>query len=90
MLSAVLGTLIISALTTALMLSIQFAEKVFNDAGRYPIREDEIKILQNANLLDEDNKNLNLLNTDILGLLENENFKTNRKILSNKEWNDTC
>ena len=23
-------------------------EKVFNDAGRYPIREDEIKILQNA------------------------------------------
>ena len=27
MLSAVLGTLIISALTTALMLSIQFAEK---------------------------------------------------------------
>ncbi len=68
MLSAVLGTLIISALTTALMLSIQFAEKVFNDAGRYPIREDEIKILQNANLLDEDNKNLNLLNNDILGL----------------------
>ena len=68
MLSAVLGTLIISALTTALMLSIQFAEKVFNDAGRYPIREDEIKILQNANLLDEDNKNLNLLNNDLLGL----------------------
>lgn len=68
MLSAVLGTLIISALTTALMLSVQFAEKVFNDAGRYPIREDEIKILQNANLLDEDNKNLNLLNNDILGL----------------------
>ena len=68
MLSAVLGTLIISALTTALTLSIQFAEKVFNDAGRYPIREDEIKILQNANLLDEDNKNLNLLNNDILGL----------------------
>lgn len=68
MLSAVLGTLIISALTTALMLSIQFAEKVFNDAGRYPIREDEIKILQNANLLDENNKNLNLLNNDILGL----------------------
>ena len=54
MLSAVLGTLIISALTTALMLSRQLAEKVFNDAGRYPIREDEIKILQNANLLDED------------------------------------
>ena len=68
MLSAVLGTLIISALTTALMLSIQFAEKVFNDAGSYPIREDEIKILKNANLLDEDNKNLNLLNNDILGL----------------------
>ena len=50
MLSAVLGTLIIS------------------DAGIYPIREDEIKILQNANLLDEDNKNLNLLNNDLLGL----------------------
>ena len=68
MLSAVLGTLIISALTTALLLSIQFAEKVFNDAGRYPIREDERKILQNANLLDEEDKNLKLLNNDILGL----------------------
>ena len=68
MISAILGTLIISAMTTALFLSVQFSEKVFNDAGRYPIREDERKILQNANLMDENNTNLKLLQADIEAL----------------------
>ncbi len=68
MISAILGTLIISAMTTALFLSVQFSEKVFLDAGKYPIREDERKILRNANLMDENNTNLKLLQADIEAL----------------------
>ena len=63
MLSAVLGTLIMSAITTALLLGVEFSEKVFNQAGKYPIRKDERKILQNANLLNQ--TNIDLLQGDI-------------------------
>ena len=66
MLSSVLGTLIMSAITTALLLSVQFSEKVFNDAGKYPLRKDERKILQNANLLNQ--TNVDLIQGDIESL----------------------
>lgn len=45
MLDAVVGAVIIVVATTSLAFAIEAAEKAFNQAGRYPLSQDEIKVL---------------------------------------------
>ena len=51
MLDAVVGAVIIVVATTSLAFSIELAEKAFDQAGRYPLSNDERSVLDPAGLL---------------------------------------
>ena len=68
MISALIGSVIMSAVTVALLLAINISDKALNNVGRYPLTDKERKILIDAgySLLDiEDiNQEIKSLNFD--------------------------
>ena len=69
MISALIGSVIMSAVTVAMLLAINITEKALNKVGRNPLTDKERKILIDAgyNLLDIEN-----INQDIKSINFNE------------------
>jgi len=69
MISALIGSVIMSAVTVAMLLAINITEKALNKVGRYPLTDKERKILIDAgyNFLDIEN-----INQDIKSINFNE------------------
>ena len=59
MISALLGSLIMSAVTVAMLMSINITEEAFRKAGRYPLTNQEKDILCNAGYDYEDIETIN-------------------------------
>ena len=57
MLDAIVGAVIVVVATTSLLYSIEVAERAFGQAGRYPLNDDEKKVLRSAEV---DNKDMKL------------------------------
>ena len=53
MLDAVVGAVIMVVATTSLLYSIQVAERAFDQAGRYPLNDDEREVLRRVGLDNE-------------------------------------
>ena len=51
MLDAVVGSVIMVVATTSLLFAIEVAEKAFDQAGRYPLNQDERTLLENVGIL---------------------------------------
>ena len=60
--AAILGSIIAVFCTSALSLAVNSIEKIFRNAGRYPLQKNEIEILQSAGVDSEINRQL--LNED--------------------------
>ena len=69
MISALIGSVIMSAVTVAMLLAINITEKALNKVGRYPLTDKERQILIDAgyNLMDIEN-----INQDIKSINFNE------------------
>ena len=69
MISSLLGSVIMSAVTVAMLIAINFTDKTLTKVGRYPLTTQEKQILKNAgfNLVDIEN-----INHDIKSLKFNE------------------
>ena len=69
MISSLLGSVIMSAVTVAMLIAIKFTDKTLTQVGRYPLTKQEMQILINAgfNLTDIEN-----INQDIKSLEFNE------------------
>ena len=69
MISSLLGSVIMSAVTVAMLIAINFTDKTLTKVGRYPLTTQEKQILENAgfNLVDIEN-----INQDIKSLKFNE------------------
>ena len=69
MISALIGSVIMSAVTVAMLIAINITEKALNKVGRYPLTDKERQILIDAgyNLLDIEN-----INQDIKSINFNE------------------
>ena len=69
MISSLLGSVIMSAVTVAMLIAIKFTDKTLTQVGRYPLTKQEMQILKNAgfNLADIEN-----INQDIKSLEFNE------------------
>ena len=69
MISSLLGSVIMSTVTVAMLIAINFADKTLTKVGRYPLTTQEKQILKNAgfNLVDIEN-----INQDIKSLKFNE------------------
>ena len=50
MLDAVVGSVIMVVATTSLLFAIEVAEKAFDQAGRYPLNQDERTLLENEKI----------------------------------------
>ena len=59
MISSLIGSVIMSAVTVAMLIAIKYTDKALNNVGRYPLTSQEQQILKNAgfNLLDIENIN---------------------------------
>ena len=59
MISALIGSVIMSGVTVAMLLAINISDKALNNVGRYPLTDKERKILIDAgySLLDIENIN---------------------------------
>ena len=68
MISALIGSVIMSAVTVAMLIAINYTDKALTEAGRYPLTSQERQILINAgfDLVDIENINqeIKLLNFD--------------------------
>ena len=53
MLDAVVGAVIMVVATTSLLYSIQVAERAFDQAGRYPLNDEEKEVLRRVGLDNE-------------------------------------
>ena len=53
MLDAVVGAVIMVVATTSLFYSIQVAERAFDQAGRYPLNDEEKEVLRRVGLDNE-------------------------------------
>lgn len=53
MLDAVVGAVIMVVATTSLLYSIQVAERAFDQAGRYPLNDEEKEMLRRVGLDNE-------------------------------------
>ena len=51
MVDAVVGSVIMVVATTSLLFAIEVAEKAFDQAGRYPLNQEERTLLENVGLL---------------------------------------
>lgn len=59
MISSLLGTVIMSAATVAMLIAIRFTDKALINAGKYPLTIQEKQILKTAGFDDLDIENLN-------------------------------
>ena len=59
MISSLLGTVIMSAATVAMLIAINFTDKALINAGKYPLTSQEKQILRTAGFEDVDIENLN-------------------------------
>ena len=59
MISALIGTVIMSAVTLAMLLAIDITDKALNKVGKYPLTTQERKILIDAGFKLEDIENIN-------------------------------
>ena len=59
MISALIGSVIMSAVTVAMLVAINISDKALNNVGKYPLTSEERKILIDAgyNLIDVENIN---------------------------------
>ena len=62
MISSVLGAVIMSAATVAMLMTLNFTNKVLKEVGREPLREKERNILIDAGF---DFSDINLINQEI-------------------------
>ena len=69
MIGASIGSLIAILATSALVLTVSTIEKLYKNAGKYPLQNEEIQILINAGL--NNDQNLNILKTSIDSLPQN-------------------
>ena len=59
MISSLLGSVIMSAATVAMLIAINFTDKALINAGKYPLTSQEKQILKTAGFNDIDIENLN-------------------------------
>jgi len=59
MISALIGSVIMSAVTLAMLLAIEITDKSLNKVGKYPLTTQERKILIDAGFKLEDIQNIN-------------------------------
>ena len=59
MISSLLGSVIMSAVTVAMLIAINFTDKALIKAGKYPLTNQEKQILKTAGFNDTDIENLN-------------------------------
>jgi len=67
MISSLIGSVIMSAVTVAMLIAINYTDKALNEAGRYPLTSQEREILINAGLkkyIENINQEIKLLNFD--------------------------
>ena len=62
MISSLVGSVIMSAVTVAMLIAINITDKALNEVGRYPLTNEEKKILIDAgfNYIDIENINLEI------------------------------
>jgi acyl-coenzyme A thioesterase PaaI-like protein len=65
MISALIGGVIMSAATVAMLLALNFTNKTMKSVGKEPLREEERNILINAGF---DFSDINVINQDIESL----------------------
>ena len=59
MISALIGSVIMSAVTLAMLLAIEITDEALNKVGKYPLTNQERKILIDAGYNFEDIENIN-------------------------------
>ena len=59
MISSLIGSVIMSAVTVAMLIAINFTDKALINAGKYPLTNEEERILKTAGFNDVDIDNLN-------------------------------
>jgi len=59
MISSLIGSVIMSAVTVAMLIAINFTDKSLINAGKYPLTIEEKQILRTAGFKDVDIENLN-------------------------------
>ena len=59
MISALIGSVIMSAVTVAMLIAINYTDKALTEAGRYPLTSQERQILINAGFDLVDIENIN-------------------------------
>ena len=59
MISSLIGSVIMSAVTVAMLFAINFTDKALINAGKYPLTSEEKRILKTAGFNDVDIDNLN-------------------------------
>ena len=59
MISALVGSVIMSAVTIAMLLAVKITDKALIDVGRYPLTSEERKILKDAGFNLEDIQSIN-------------------------------
>ena len=59
MISALIGSVIMSAVTVAMLIAINVTNKALNNVGKYPLSNDERKILIDAGFSSLDIENIN-------------------------------
>ena len=67
MISSLIGSLIMSAVTVAMLIAVNYTDKALTEAGRYPLTSQERKILINAGLkkyIENINQDIKSLNFD--------------------------
>jgi len=66
MISSLVGSVIMSAVTVAMLIAINITDKALKEVGRYPLTNEEKKILIDAgfNYIDIENINLEIKSID--------------------------
>ena len=59
MISALVGSVIMSAVTVAMLIAIQYTDEALSKVGKYPLTDEEKIILNNAGFNLRDIENLN-------------------------------
>ena len=59
MISSLIGSVIMSAVTVAMLIAINITDKALKEAGRYPLTNQERKILTDAGFNYSDIENIN-------------------------------
>ena len=59
MISALIGAVIMSAVTVAMMIAVKVSDNALKKVGKYPLTEQEKKILIDARYIENDIQNFN-------------------------------